>query len=138
MEILLKKTFKLIVMEKTILKQHLELQSVLEKCLSKCSDSIFRLTEIVYQSSNSDLPNPRVVNGFRICPLSFLCSDNVSRVVWYIRPNKSVRIFYFKDLKSAENFAISFSNNHNDSFWFKRWNRFFSISEVSKHLKVTR
>lgn len=40
-----------------------------------------------------------------------------------VQPNKSLRVFFFRTFAMADEFCQHFTNDHSDSFWFKRWTK---------------
>lgn len=83
-----------------------------------------------------ELPCSRVVNGFRLQPV--WSNHDSPFVIWLIQPNHSNRIFYFKNLDMALDFAKKYQNNHSDSFWFRKWSNYYSYLTASKYSSYTR
>lgn len=86
-------------------------------------------------SLDFELPNPRLINGFRLIPV-YSAPDSLGnkRIIWLINPNKSVRAFYFPNLESAMDFAKSHSNCHTDKFWFNKFKRQYHFMYVSRNI----
>lgn len=95
------------------------------------------MNEICLKTSDFSHPLPRIVNGFRLCPIESIPNSSGDSVfIWSITPNRSYRTFFFGSIDSAVDFAKKYKNNHSDKFWFNLFSRQYHFAYVCRNLDI--
>lgn len=80
------------------------------------------------KSSNAIVRPVKVENGFRL--LEIIVEG--SYPFYAVKPNHSIRTFYFEDVEKALAFCRHYRNEHGDAFWLRRWHPTMSLRNIQR------